>query len=214
MEPYRFSRGWNVVRPALATAVLLVPAYAVAVYLYVLSPQAIDVGYAPIQPMPFSHAMHAGELGMDCRYCHNTVENTARASIPTTQTCMACHQTIRADSEKLAPLRESHETGKPIQWVRVHDLPDFVYFDHSAHVSRGVGCVSSHGRIDKMEVVRQSETLRMSWCLGCHRTPEPQLRPQEMITSMDWQAISAGADGLQLSIRSVNPSQDCSTCHR
>ncbi len=125
----------------------------------------------PTQPVPYSHALHVGQLGMDCRYCHTGVEVAAAATIPPTQTCMNCHSKVRANSEKLIPIRESYATGMPVPWIRVHDLPDYVYFDHSAHVRRGVGCVSCHGRIDTMEVVFQAEPLSMGWCLECHRNP-------------------------------------------
>jgi menaquinone reductase, multiheme cytochrome c subunit len=174
------------------------------------------VGYSPQQPVPYSHAMHVGQLGMDCRYCHNTVEISARASIPPTQTCMNCHHAILADSAKILPLKESYATGMPMEWVRVHDLPDFAYFDHHAHVRRGVGCVSCHQRIDKMEQVYQAEVLSMRWCLDCHRDPEPKLRPQEYITSMAWSAGTEQATlGRRLRVENnINPSTDCSTCHR
>jgi len=121
------------------------------------------VGYQPVQPVPYSHALHVGQLGIDCRYCHNTVEVAAQAAIPPTQTCMNCHAKIRAQSPKLLPVRESYATGMPVHWMRVHDLPDFVYFNHSAHVRRGVSCVECHGRVDKMEVVYQQEPLSMGW---------------------------------------------------
>ena len=169
---------------------LLIPAGAIggalyaAVFIWVgFSPKTIAVGYAPEQPIPFSHALHAGELGMDCRYCHNTVEESAHAAIPPTATCMNCHTNIRPNSPKLKPLRDSVANGTPIEWVRVHDLPDYAYFNHSAHVRRGVSCVECHGRIDQMEVVTQRKPLSMGWCLDCHRNPEPHLRPLDQITN-------------------------------
>ena len=185
------------------------------------SPQALSVGYQPQQPLPYSHALHAGKLGLDCRYCHTTVEDAARAAIPPTQTCINCHENIRfeadpARSEKLALLRKSYESGEPIEWVRVHDLSDFAYFNHSAHVRRGVGCVTCHGRVDRMEVVYQAKPLSMSWCLDCHRNPLPHLRPPDKVTDMSWQP---GEDPERLALRlkeelNINPSTDCSTCHR
>jgi hypothetical protein len=183
---------------------------------YATSPETLDPGYSPQQPVPFSHALHAGELGVDCRYCHTTVERAAHAAIPSTEICMNCHKLIAADSEKLLIVRQSYATGEPIPWVRVHDLPDFAYFDHSAHVARGVSCVSCHGRVDKMEQVTQVETLRMGWCLDCHRNPEPHLRPKGLVTELDW---VPGEDPIQLGSRlreqyNINPSSDCSTCHR
>jgi hypothetical protein len=180
------------------------------------SPQAVDVGYRPDQPIPYSHAIHAGKLGMDCRYCHTTVETAAHAAIPPIATCINCHATIRKDSPVLKPLQEAYTQGKPVEWVRVHDLPDYVYFNHSAHVRRGVGCVSCHGRIDRMEVVQQAQPLSMQWCLDCHRNPNPNLRPTDMITQMDWKPDPADGDlGAKLRAQyNINPSTDCSTCHR
>jgi hypothetical protein len=193
----------------------VVALYVVALLYYGIHPQAMDIGYAPEQPVPYSHALHAGELGIDCRYCHNTVESSAFASVPPTQTCMNCHALIRPESEKLVPVRESHATGMPVPWVRVHDLPDFVYFNHSAHVNRGVGCVECHGRVDKMEVVTWSKPLSMAWCLDCHRAPDQRLRPLDQITNMEWQPPDDPGYGAQLrQALNVNPSQDCSTCHR
>jgi hypothetical protein len=195
---------------------VLTPAYLLGVLYYGGSPQTLNVGYSPEQPVPFSHALHAGELGMDCRYCHNTVEHAAHAAVPPTATCMNCHERIAPESNKLLPVRESYATGQPVPWVRVHDLPDYVYFDHSAHVARGVSCVSCHGRIDKMEKVSQVETLSMGWCLECHRNPEPHLRPVDRVTDLDWMP---GEDpeivGKRLREQyNINPSTDCSTCHR
>lgn len=181
-----------------------------------INPEAMSVGYMPDQPVAYSHAVHAGQLGMDCRFCHNTVERTAQASIPPTQTCMNCHKLLQPESQKLTLVRESHATGMPIRWIRVHELPDYVYFNHSAHVSRGVGCLSCHGRVDKMEVVYQVEPLSMGWCLDCHREPERHLRPRERVTDLEWVPEE---DQLSLGLRlrkayDINPSTDCSTCHR
>jgi hypothetical protein len=194
----------------------VVPLYLVALVWYGGSPKTTDVGYAPVQPVPYSHALHAGEMGIDCRYCHTTVEQAAHAAIPPTQTCMNCHAKIRALSPKLAPVRDSYATGMPIPWVKVHDLPDYAYFNHSAHVRRGVGCVECHGRVDKMDVVYQAQPLSMGWCLDCHRNPEPRLRPPELVTKMDWQPTEDRATlGKRLrEANNINPSQDCSTCHR
>ena len=153
---------------------------------------------------------------MDCRYCHTGVETSAHASIPPTQTCMNCHAKVRAESEKLIPVRESFATGMPVPWIRIHDLPDYVYFDHSAHVRRGVGCVSCHGRIDSMEVVYQAKPLSMGWCLDCHRNPDKNLRPVEFVTQLDWVPEE---DQLVLGARlreelNINPKDTCYTCHR
>jgi hypothetical protein len=195
----------------------MAPVYLVFLLWYGASPKTTDVGYAPEQPIPYSHALHAGELGIDCRYCHNTVEQTAHAAIPATETCMNCHQRIKTKSPKLEVLRDSWTEGTAVQWKKVHDLPDYVYFNHSAHVRRGVGCVSCHGRIDQMEVVFQHETLSMGWCLDCHRNPDPNLRPTAEVTNMTWAAPEGDAVALGKQLRAergLNPSTDCSTCHR
>ncbi len=211
-----FPKWINQVRPLVAGALLIAPVYAVMLVWYGGSPKTTDVGYAPKQPVSYSHALHAGDLGMDCRYCHSTVEVAARSAIPPTQTCMNCHKSVRATSTKLLPVRESYATGMPVPWVRVHDLPDFVYFNHSAHVTRGIGCVTCHGRVDKMDVVTQVQPLSMGWCLDCHRRPEKNLRPVEYVTKMDWVPQE---DQLTLGSRlkssyNIKPSTDCSTCHR
>jgi hypothetical protein len=211
-----FPRWTNILRAASAVLVVGGLLYLVVFTYVLIDPRTTAVGYAPEQPVPYSHALHVGELGMDCRYCHNTVEVAAHAAIPPTQTCMNCHAHIRADSPKLLPIRESHANGLPVPWVRVHDLPDFVYFDHSAHLRAGVGCVSCHGRVDKMTVVQQVQPLSMGWCLECHRAPEKFLRPQEQLTAMDW---VPDEDPVELGRRlrrlhDINPSTDCSTCHR
>lgn len=218
MKPFVFPKWTNGLRTALAIGAGFGLVYVVLLFLYGAGPTALAVGYQPVQPIPYSHAIHAGKLGMDCRYCHNTVEQSAHASIPPTQTCMNCHANIRPTSEKLVRLRDSYTNGYPVEWVRVHDLPDYAYFNHSAHVTRGVGCVSCHGRVDKMgeEGVWQVERLSMSWCLECHRNPEPNLRPLDRITDMDWQPME---DPVALGKRlreqyNINPSTDCSTCHR
>jgi len=181
-----------------------------------LAPGTTAVGYAPEQPVPYSHRLHVGELGLDCRYCHNTVEKAARAAVPPIATCMNCHATIKTKSPLLEPLRQAWEADASLPWVRVHDLPDFVYFDHSAHLSAGVSCVSCHGRVDRMDVVRQVEPLNMAWCLRCHRDPEPNLRPRERITDLAWERNSeTDPVGAELAARyRVATSTDCSTCHR
>jgi len=213
---FQFPQWTNSIRPIASIAILGGLVYVVVLIAAALSPKTTNVGYAPPQPIPYSHQLHAGELGIDCRYCHNTVETSAQASLPPTQTCMNCHEMIRANSDKLAPLRASFQSGMPIEWVRVHDLPDFAYFNHSAHVRRGVGCVSCHGRVDRMEIVRQEKPLSMGWCLDCHRHPEPALRPLDRITDMAWIPDEDPALlGARLrEERGIHPSTDCSTCHR
>ncbi len=174
-----------------------------------------QAGVAREQPVPFSHKHHAGELGIDCRYCHTSVEETAKAGIPPTQTCMNCHAHIWSDSPTLEPVRASFQSDASIEWVKVYDLPDFVYFDHSIHVSRGVGCVSCHGRIDQMNLVRQIPTLQMEWCIDCHRNPQPHLRPRAEVFNMEWSAADQAALGAELVARlGVESRDDCSVCHR
>jgi menaquinone reductase, multiheme cytochrome c subunit len=216
MSGFRFPQWIDRVRPLLGIALVAVPAYVIGMVYYAGSPETTDVGYSPVQPVPYSHAVHAGDLGIDCRYCHTTVETSAFAAVPPTSVCMNCHQNIASTSEKMVAVRESMATGNPIHWVRVHDLPNYVYFDHSAHVARGVGCVSCHGRVDKMEQVTQVKPPSMGWCLECHRNPEPNLRPQEFITRMDW-TPNESPEILGAKLRkqfNINPSTDCSACHR
>ena len=213
---FEFPKWANAVRLPVALMAAGAPVYILGMLYLLFEPGTTSVGYAPEQPVAYSHRLHAGELGIDCRYCHTGVEKGASATLPPTQTCMNCHSTVKTESEMLAAVRESYATGMPIEWIRVHDLPDFVYFDHSAHVTRGVGCESCHGRVDEMEVVYQAEGLNMGWCLGCHRDPEAHLRPVDEVTTMGW---TPGLDqrelGAQLrEARNINPPTDCSTCHR
>ena len=211
-----FPKWTDVLRPAVAVGAVGGLLYVTVVVAFGFSPDATDVGYAPEQPVPYSHAVHVGQLGLDCRYCHSTVEKAAHAAIPPTQTCMNCHSNVRANSEKLIPVRSSYATGMPIEWIRVHDLPDYVYFNHSAHVTRGVSCVSCHGRVDQMEQVYQVEPLSMRWCLDCHRNPDPHLRPPVSVTDLDWvPEEDAAVVGKRVREQlKINPSTSCSTCHR
>lgn len=181
-----FPKTINLLLPVLVVIVLGLGAYVPVVVGIGMSPEATDVGYQPIQPVPYSHALHVGKLGMDCKYCHNTVDQAAFAAIPPTQTCMNCHTNIKTTSQALAPVRESWATGKPVEWVKVHDLADFSYFNHSAHVNKGVSCVECHSRIDHMEVVYQAKNLSMSWCLDCHRNTQDHLRPVDQVTNLGW----------------------------
>jgi hypothetical protein len=183
---------------------------------YWFSPYYTDVGYAPEQPVPFSHKLHAGDLGLDCRYCHNTVEQSAYAAIPPSATCMNCHATVLPTSPKLAPIRESFATGNPVEWKRVHMLPDYAFFNHSVHIAAGVGCAECHGRIDQMKVVEQAQPLSMQWCLDCHRDPQPRLRPRDQVTNMGWSAEEAGTQPTFAEVhgREPLPPIHCSGCHR
>ena len=172
------------------------------------------------QPVQFSHKHHVGDDGIDCRYCHTSVEESAFAGIPPTKTCMNCHAQIFANSPYLEPVRESWRTGRPIEWVRAHDLPDFVYFNHSIHVKKGVGCSTCHGRVDLMPLTWQVASLQMEWCLGCHREPERFIRPKEKVFEMVWPP--ANYNQLEVGRRLVNEYKlqdrsvltSCSTCHR
>ena len=177
---------------------------------------ATQAGVAREQPVPFSHAHHVGDVGLDCRYCHTSVETSGFANIPPTKTCMNCHSQIWNTSPTLEPVRESFRTDRSIAWTRVHDLPDFVYFDHSIHVNKGVGCETCHGRVDKMPLTWQKASLQMEWCLGCHRHPEQFVRPREAVFEMGYEPpVDQETLGRQLvkeyKIQSLT---SCSTCHR
>jgi hypothetical protein len=183
-------------------------------------PEYTRVGYAPIQPVPFSHAQHVGQLGMSCLFCHGNAEESPHANIPSTQFCMTCHQLIKTDSPKLASVRASWTSigGDPIAWVRVHKTPDYVYFNHAVHVRRGIGCESCHGKVNEMPVVVHDQPLSMGWCLDCHRHPEDHLRPVEDVTKMGWKAPEGRSQhdfGAFLKDASkVHAPQDCAGCHR
>jgi Cytochrome c7 and related cytochrome c/Class III cytochrome C family len=173
-------------------------------------------GIAREQPVQFSHMHHAGELGIDCRYCHTTVERLAYAGMPPTQTCMNCHSQIWRDSPVLEPVRSSWRTGESLQWIKVYDLPGYVYFNHSIHVAKGVGCATCHGDVTKMNVLWQAPSLQMEWCLDCHRHPARYVRPREHVFDMKWQPPAEQlALGLQLiADYDIRPRTDCSACHR
>lgn len=199
----------------LAVGLLAVGALAPLGVWYYFSPEFTHVGYQPVQPVPFSHALHAGDLGMDCRYCHVNVERAAVASVPSTRACMSCHQTVGRDLPSLEPVRASAANGMPIQWVRVHKVPEYAYFPHHLHLDAGIGCSSCHGDIASMERVTQVEPLSMGWCLDCHRDPVPHLRPHDEIFDTRWRAPEnqheVGARLLEE--RRLSPPEDCSACH-
>jgi hypothetical protein len=201
----------------VAAGTILLVAFVVFFFWYYGSPWYTDVGYRPEQPVDYSHKLHAGDLGLDCRYCHVSVEVSAHANVPPTQTCMNCHTLVLPESEKLLPVRESYATGEPIEWVRIHKTPDYAYFDHSIHVKQGIGCASCHGNVANMEVVEQKEPLSMSWCLDCHRNPDMHLRPLDQITNMKWRPPADQAEfaARVKKERNINPPvDDCSGCHR
>jgi Cytochrome c7 and related cytochrome c len=178
-----------------------------------------QAGIAREQPLQFSHAHHAGGMGIDCRYCHTSVEESAFANIPPTKTCMSCHSQIWSQSPMLEPVRSSFRTGQPLSWTRVHDLPDFVYFNHSIHVRQGVGCATCHGPVDRMPLMYQYSSLQMEWCLDCHRSPERFVRPRDQVFNMEWEP-PADDPGLgarlvkQYGIADSYSLTSCSVCHR
>ena len=183
------------------------------------SPYTTQQNMARDQPVQFSHAHHVGAIGIDCRYCHTSVEKAAFAGIPPTKTCMNCHSQIWAQSPYLEPVRASFRNDTSLEWNRVNDLPDFVYFDHSIHVAKGVGCETCHGRVDRMPLMYQAATLQMRWCLDCHRNPEKYLRPKDQVFTMGWQPpIEQAVLGERLKreyhIRGRAVLESCSTCHR
>jgi hypothetical protein len=168
------------------------------------------------QPLQFSHMHHVTDDGIDCRYCHTSVETSSFAGIPPTKTCMNCHSVLFANASFLEPVRESFRDNRPLHWVRVHDLPDFVYFNHSIHVKKGIGCESCHGRVDQMPLMYQENSLLMEWCINCHKNPQDYVRPRSEITTMGYRpAVAQSVLGPQL-IKEyrINPPLNCSTCHR
>lgn len=187
-------------------------------YLYVRSPYVTEVGVAKAQPVAYSHQLHVGGLGLDCRYCHTWVEESNSAGIPPTEACMGCHNQILKDDPALELVRASAQNNQPLEWIRVHDLADFVYFNHSIHVQKGVGCETCHGRIDQMPVVAKAKTLQMDWCLECHRAPERFIRPRDQVFTMGWRPPGDQvALGQQLVAEygiKVEQLSDCSICHR
>jgi len=215
MKPI-FSRSADKILRALLVGALVVLAIGISFASWLFHPRQTEVGYTPVQPVAYSHKLHAGDLGMDCRYCHYTVESAAVAAPPPTEICMNCHTRVGATSASLAPVRESYSKGTPIPWVKVHRLPDYVYFNHSAHVNAGVSCVSCHGRVDQMIEVKQAEPLNMAWCLDCHRNPAPRIRPVEQVTNLGWQPDRDPAEiGSEIiRARGISPPLDCSGCHR
>ncbi|MGE0148929.1 MAG: cytochrome c3 family protein [Parvibaculaceae bacterium] len=209
-------------RAALLLAVLVTFAACLFIGGYMDSSYATLAGWIRDQPVPFSHQHHVGGLGIDCRYCHATVEEGARAGLPATQICMTCHSEIWTGAPMLAPVRDGLASGKPLRWRRVARLPDYVYFDHSIHVARGVPCATCHGRVDKMPLMKRAEPFQMRWCLGCHRDPAPHLRPPSQVTRMDWSDWDRHPEehrlygALMMKAYGIEPAKldDCNICHR
>jgi hypothetical protein len=215
-----FHRSFNTIAKATIGAGLLCLVFVSWVLYEVFhSPYATAADVTRLQPVPFSHQHHVGVLGFDCRYCHTTVEKSAFAGLPPTKTCMNCHSQIWVGSDMLQPVRESYRSGEPLVWQRVHNLPEFAYFDHSIHVTKGIGCATCHGRVDQMPLMRQTASLQMEWCLECHREPERFIRPREEVFNMAWEApgdqLAMGRRLLEeYHIRDVRSLTSCSTCHR
>lgn len=189
---------------------------------YYFTPKYTRVGYQPVQPVTFQHSLHANQLGIDCRYCHQSVEVSGTSSVPSVQTCMTCHKHVKKDSPKLQIIRDAWNDGKgdgpAVKWVRIHQAPDYVYFNHSIHVNSGVSCFSCHGQINQMDVVYQDQPQSMAWCLECHRHPEKQIRPEGEVFNLDWKPESAKKQremGEQFVKEwNINPPESCAGCHR
>ena len=214
---------WTVNLPIkLAVVGLSLGAIVFAAAVYYLTPKYSRVGYSPVQPVAFDHFLHAGQVGIDCRYCHQAVETSASSSLPSVQTCMTCHSQIKKNSPKLQPLFDAWNNGKAdgpaVRWTRIHQAPDYTYFNHSIHVNSGVSCVSCHGNVNHMAVVWHHQPQSMGWCLECHRHPETALRSMDKVYDLDWKnskPVAGNASGANLvKEMNINPSQSCSACHR
>jgi len=218
-----FPRGSNLLPLKIAVCLLVLGSAVSAGFWYYMTPKYSRVGYQPIQPVPFPHDVHVSQLGMDCRYCHSFVEVAAHSNIPTTQVCMNCHLQVQRENPQLQPVRDSWASGKPIEWVQIHKTPDYVYFNHSVHVARGVSCVECHGQINKMEEVAQAKPLHMAFCLDCHREPAKYIRPADKVTDLDWKWDNnpqlAAQKQKQFGEKAVHDWKiqsldNCSACHR
>ncbi|MHC4848588.1 MAG: cytochrome c3 family protein [Planctomycetota bacterium] len=209
------SREYFRVAVFIAASVGLIATAAIAYY---VTPAYTRVGFEPMQPISFSHKLHVGGLGLDCRHCHNHVGESPHANIPSVQTCLNCHGAklgnVAAQSKALTHLREIEQSGRALAWARVHKVPDYAYFNHAVHIKRGVSCVSCHGRIDEMDVVRHTESLSMSWCLDCHRDPAPHVRPADKVFDLGWESGVEGLGRTLIEKAGINPPEDCSGCHR
>jgi hypothetical protein len=216
--PQIFHPAFNTLsKVSLAGAGLVLAGVTGALYVVGWSPYVTQEHVARVQPVPFSHAHHVGQLGIDCRFCHTTVEESAFAGMPPTKTCMNCHQEIWFGSDVLEPIRASYRSGRSIEWQRIHNLPQFVYFNHAIHVNKGIGCVSCHGRVDQMAFTYQDQSLLMRWCLECHRAPQAHLRPREDVTHMSAPLADPTMQGSlaqRYHMRSTQEMTSCSTCHR
>jgi len=202
----------------IVIALLIIGGTITAGFTYYFTPKYSRVGYQPIQPVPFDHSVHAGELGIDCRYCHSQVEKTGHSNVPSTNTCMNCHNQVLPLSSKLQLVRDSFASEETIPWVKIHKLPDYVYFNHSVHVNRGISCYECHGQVNQMEEVHHAKSFSMAFCIECHRKPEEKMRPLDQITNLNWRPESMAAQlkfGNEMKEHwKVNPPISCSGCHR
>jgi hypothetical protein len=212
-----FPKWTNQLPLKVAIGALLVGGAVTAGINYYSTPKYTRVGYQPVQPVAFSHEVHAGQLGIDCRYCHNGVEKSWYSNVPASSTCMNCHNQILKEDPRLSLIRESAQTGKPVPWVQVHKVPDFVYFNHSVHVNRGISCVKCHGQVNHMDEVTHAKPLSMAFCLECHRNPEQHIRNPKDVYNLDLQISAEEQERMGKQFVhdwKVNPPQNCSTCHR
>jgi hypothetical protein len=215
-----FSRKMNFIsRFTIFGSVFVLVAVSVAAGEIIRSPWLTEAHVVRVQPVPFSHKHHVGDLGLDCRYCHTTVEESSFAGIPPTKTCMNCHSQVYSDSPMLEPVRQSFRENVPLKWVRVNNLPGYVYFDHSIHLNKGVGCVTCHGQVNEMPLMWRENTLTMEWCLECHRNPAHYVRPREQVFAMQWkpnepQEVLGSRLVKEYRVRSSEEITNCSTCHR
>ena len=218
--PQIFHRSFNTIsKVTLFGAVFFLTALGWVAWVMARSSYVTNIGVTHEQPVPFSHEHHVTGLGIDCRYCHTSVEDSSFAGMPPTKTCMNCHSQIWVGSPMLEPVRESYRTGKPLEWNRVHRLAEFVYFDHSIHVNKGVGCATCHGQVNEMPLMWQHGSLLMEWCLECHRNPQQHVRPRDKVFDMLWEPPADQAERgeelvKQYRIRGPEQITTCSTCHR
>ena len=215
--PQIFHRSTNTLsRVTIFGSVFFVALGLVVLALLFRSPYETSVGVPIAQPVQFSHKHHVGDEGFDCRYCHTSVEDSSYAGIPPTSTCMNCHSQIWAQAAALAPVRKSWETGVPIAWNKVNDLPDFAYFNHSIHVQKGFGCETCHGKVDESPLMAKAQSLHMEWCLECHRHPERYVRPREAVFQLGYQPAEPQAVLGPKLVReyAIESKTSCSTCHR
>ncbi|HVV01905.1 MAG TPA: cytochrome c3 family protein [Verrucomicrobiae bacterium] len=207
----------------VSVGTVMVASAVVAGCWYYLTPKYSRVGYQPVQPVAFSHAIHNGQLGIDCRYCHNAVDKSWYANVPSSSLCMNCHNQVLKDDPRLALVRESAASGKPIEWIQIHRVPDFVYFNHSVHVARGISCVECHGKVNEMDEVWHVKPLSMTFCLNCHRNPAANIRPVDKVTDLNWKWSDNPEENARLQklhgaemvkAWKVESLETCSTCHR